>query len=126
MQFGTVHCAKSKLNVFEIFTKRGISYLAEKGSFKILFCVSDFCLPIGSSMSQSVRISHISLFSVFLGKARLLRWDVAPLLDDGLLDLPGVGPGPGADLLGHVHALLGGLQLGNELGHMLASPLGLK
>merc|ERR1719435_808237 len=57
-----------------------------------------------------------------LGKARLLGGDVAPLLDDGLLDLPGVGPGPGADLLGHVHTLLGGLQLG----HQLAGPLGLK
>ena len=61
-----------------------------------------------------------------LGKARLLGGDVAPLLDDGLLDLPGAGPGPGANLLGHIHALLGGLQLGNQLGHMLASPLGLK
>merc|ERR1719435_250583 len=61
-----------------------------------------------------------------LGKARLLRGDVAPLLDDGLLDLPGVGPGPGADLLGHVHTLLSGLQLGHQLGHVLAGPLGLK
>merc|ERR1719495_2278238 len=62
----------------------------------------------------------------FLGKSGLLCGDVAPLLDDGLLDLPGVGPGPGADLLGHVDALLGGLQLGHQLGHVLASPLGLE
>merc|ERR1719397_1259310 len=75
---------------------------------------------------SSLGISNLVHHSFDLSKARLLRWNIAPLLDDGLLDLPGVGPGPGAHLLGHVHALLGGLQLGNELGHMLASPLGLK
>merc|ERR1719397_1311600 len=75
---------------------------------------------------SSLGISNLVQHSFDLGKARLLSGNVAPLLDDGLLDLPGVGPGPGADLLGHVHALLGGLQLGNQLGHMLASPLGLK
>merc|ERR1719397_593007 len=75
---------------------------------------------------SSLGISNLVHHSFDLSKARLLSGDVAPLLDDGLLDLPGVGPGPGADLLGHVHALLGGLQLGNKLGHMLASPLGLK
>merc|ERR1712114_70241 len=77
----------------------------------------------------SFQVPRESLWvSIFVGlsKAGLLRGNVAPLLDDGLLDLPGVGPGPCADLLGHVHALLGGLELGNQLGHMLASPLGLK
>ena len=64
-------------------------------------------------------------FSI-LGKSGLLCGDVAPLLDDGLLDLPGVGPGPGADLLGHVDALLGGLELGHQLGHVLASSLRFK
>merc|ERR1712133_325234 len=68
-----------------------------------------FCIPIS-----------------ILGKSGLLCGDVAPLLDDGLLDLPGVGPGPGADLLGHVDALLGGLELGHQLGHVLASPLRLE
>merc|ERR1719397_1779639 len=75
---------------------------------------------------SSLGISNLVQHSFDLSKARLLSGNVAPLLDDGLLDLPGVGPGPGADLLGHVHALLGGLQLGNKLCHMLASPLGLK
>merc|ERR1719397_855200 len=75
---------------------------------------------------SSLGISNLVQHSFDLSKARLLGGNVAPRLDDGLLDLPGVGPGPGADLLGHVHALLGGLQLGNQLGHMLASPLGLK
>merc|ERR1719397_845380 len=75
---------------------------------------------------SSLGISNLVHHSFDLSKARLLSGNVAPLLDDGLLDLPGVSPGPGADLLGHVHALLGGLQLGNQLGHVLASPLGLK
>merc|ERR1719397_52329 len=75
---------------------------------------------------SSLGISNLVHHSFDLSEAGLLSGNVAPLLDDGLLDLPGVGPGPGADLLGHVHALLGGLQLGNKLGHMLASPLGLK
>merc|ERR1711863_187465 len=57
-----------------------------------------------------------------LGQTRLLGWDVAPFLDDGLLDLPWVGSGPGADLLGNIHTLLSGYQLG----HVLAGPLGLQ
>ena len=61
-----------------------------------------------------------------LGKTGLLRGDVAPLLDDRLLDLPGVGPGPGADLLGDVNALLGGLKLGHQFCDVLAGPLGLQ
>ena len=61
-----------------------------------------------------------------LGKARLGRGHVAPLLDDGLLDLPGVLPGPGADLLGDVHTLLGRLEQGHKLGDVLALALGLK
>merc|ERR1712003_474394 len=61
-----------------------------------------------------------------LGEARLLRGHVAPLLDDGLLDGSGVGPGPGADLLGDINTLLGGGELGHQLGHVLAGPLGLE
>merc|ERR1719278_1406333 len=63
---------------------------------------------------------------VNLGKARFLSGDIAPFLDDGLLDLPWVGPGSGADLLGDINALLGGLELGHQLGHVLAGPLGLQ
>merc|ERR1711863_9910 len=61
-----------------------------------------------------------------LGQAGLLRRDVAPFLHDGLLHLPGVGPGPGADLLGNIHALLSGGQLGDQLGDVLTGTLGLQ
>ena len=70
---------------------------------------------------RSLDISEVSL-----GKTRFLCGHIAPLLDNGLLDLPGVGPGPGAHLLGHVHTLLGGLQLGHQLGHVVAGALGLQ
>ena len=68
------------------------------------------------------------LFSLLshLSQAGLLGGDVAPLLDDGLLDLPGVGTGPGADLLGDVNALLLGLEEGHQLGDVLARSLGLQ
>ena len=68
------------------------------------------------------------LFSLLshLSQAGLLGGDVAPLLDDGLLDLPGVGAGPGADLLGDVNALLLGLEEGHQLGDVLARSLGLQ
>merc|ERR1719384_1146959 len=61
-----------------------------------------------------------------LGKARLLRGHVAPLLDNRLLDGSGVGSGPGADLLGDIDTLLSGGELGHQLGHVLAGPLGLE
>jgi len=71
-------------------------------------------------------VVSVSSFWEGLGKARLLRWDVAPFLNNGLLDLPGVSSGPGADLLGDINALLGGGELRNQLGHVLAGTLGLK
>jgi len=55
-----------------------------------------------------------------LSKARFRSWHVAPLLDNGLLDLPWVGARPGADFLGDVNALLSWLEQGNQFGHMLA------
>merc|ERR1712098_585073 len=61
-----------------------------------------------------------------LCKARFLSRNVAPLLDHRFLDLPGVGPGPGAHLLGYIHTLLGGLQLGHQLGDVLTGSLGLQ
>ena len=61
-----------------------------------------------------------------LGEARLLRGHVAPLLDDGLLDGSGVGSGPGAHLLGDIDTLLSGGELGHQLGHVVAGPLGLQ
>merc|ERR1719458_2429433 len=61
-----------------------------------------------------------------LGQAGFFSGNVAPFLHHWLLDLPGVAPRPGADLLGDINALLGGLELGNQLGHMLAGSLGLQ
>ena len=61
-----------------------------------------------------------------LGKARLGGGDVAPLLDNWLLDLPWVGAGPGADLLGDVNALLSRLEERHQFGDVLALLLGLK
>jgi len=63
---------------------------------------------------------------VRLGKARFGSWDIAPLLDDWLLDLSWVSAGPGADLLGDVNALLSGLEKRHQLGDMLALLLGLQ
>ena len=62
----------------------------------------------------------------YLGKAGLGSWHITPLLDNRLLDLPGVGAGPGADLLGDVHTLLSRLEEGHKLGDVLALLLGLK
>jgi len=61
-----------------------------------------------------------------LGQTRLGSRDITPLLDHWLLDLPGVGARPGADLLGDVDALLSGLEEGHQLGDVLALLLGLQ
>ena len=50
-------------------------------------------------------------------------WVIAPVLDEGDLDLLGVDLGHGTDLLGHLDTLLGWLQLGDELGDLLAHTL---
>merc|ERR1712240_316781 len=64
----------------------------------------------------------IKFFRLRLGEPSLLTRNIAPFLDNGLLDLPGVGPGPGAHLFGHVHALLVGGILDNSL-HFLETLL---
>ena len=46
----------------------------------------------------------------------------SPFLDDGSLDCPGVGLGPGAHLLGHLGALLVSLELRHELGDVATVP----
>merc|ERR1712212_297518 len=66
------------------------------------------------------------MYLLCLGQARLLSGDIAPFLDDRFLDLSGVGLGPGAYLLGHIHTLLSGLKLGHQLCYMGACPLGLQ
>ena len=55
-----------------------------------------------------------------LSQARLFSWNIAPLLDHRLLDLPWVGAGSGADLLGDVNTLLSGLEQRHQLGDVLA------
>merc|ERR1719192_1974189 len=79
-----------------------------------------------STEKREQRTVTFQLKHNILGQTRLSGGSVAPLLDHRLLHLPGVGPGPGAHLLGHVHTLLGGGQLGHQLGHVLAGPLGLQ
>ena len=64
--------------------------------------------------------------SCCLGKAGLGSGNVAPLLHNGLLDLPGVPPGPGANLLRDVDTLLSRLEEGHKLGDMPALALGLE
>ena len=83
-------------------------------------------LDWGARASGLAAGSLPGLGSGFLGEAGLLGGHVAPLLDHGLLDPPGVPPGPAADLLGDVDALLAGLEEGDELGDVLARPLGLE
>merc|ERR1712002_801215 len=63
---------------------------------------------------------------LFLGQARLLRRHIAPFLDNWLLNLPWVSSRPSAHLLGNIHTLLGGGELGDQLGHVLAGTLGLQ
>jgi len=55
-----------------------------------------------------------------LGQARFGCWNVAPFLDNRLLDLPWVSAGPGAHLLRDVNTLLGRLEQWNQLGDVLA------
>jgi len=61
-----------------------------------------------------------------LGKTRLFRWHVAPFLHHRLLDLPGVGLGTSAHLLGYINTFLSRLQLGYKLGDMSTGSLGLQ
>jgi len=61
-----------------------------------------------------------------LGQARFGCWNVAPFLDNRLLDLPWVSAGPGAHLLRDVNTLLGRLEQWNQLGDVLALLLGLQ
>lgn len=61
-----------------------------------------------------------------LSQTGFLGWNVTPLLDDWLLDLPWVGSGSGADLLGDIDTLLLGLEEGDQLGDVLARSLGLQ
>merc|ERR1719250_575922 len=74
--------------------------------------------------------NHFVKFSpsgrIRLCQSRFIRWHIAPLLDHWLLHLPWVCLGPGADLFGNINTLLSRLQLGYQLGDMLAGSLGLQ
>ena len=66
-------------------------------------------LVVGTAVETTARV-----------KAGFLRRHVAPPLHHGLGHLARVGEGAGAHLLGHVGAGLGGLELGHQLGDVLA------
>ena len=61
-----------------------------------------------------------------LSQTGFLTWDIAPFLDNGLLDRSWVGSGSGADLLGNINTLFCGLQFGNQFGDVLAGSLWLQ
>jgi hypothetical protein len=63
---------------------------------------------------------------VCLSQARFFGRNITPFLDNWLLDLPGVGSGPGADLLGDINAFFLGFKLGHQFGDVLAGTLGLQ
>jgi len=69
---------------------------------------------------------NVCLMYVCLSQTGLLRRYIAPFLDHWLLDLPGVGSGPGADLLGDINAFFLGFKLGHQFGDVLAGTLGLQ
>ena len=96
--------------------------------FGILICLS-LCLgSLWALLSYVVEFEFwfSDLWTFYLGKARFLWWNVAPFLDNWLLDLPWVCSWPGADLLGDINTFLLGFKFGHQFGHVLAGTLGLK
>merc|ERR1711913_117403 len=91
---------------------------------RIFICVPDMSCE---SYSKYCISTFLSFHESDLSQTRGSRRGVAPFFDDGLLDWLGLGnSGPGADLLGNIHALLSGGQLGHQLGDVLTGPLGLQ
>jgi len=78
------------------------------------------------SLIKAVVCYSLNPFDFHLSKAGLLRWNVAPFLDNWLLDLPWVCSGSGTDLLGYINTLLLRLKFWYKFGYMLASTLGFK
>jgi len=68
---------------------------------------------MNTSNIELTEVCMIADVSNSLGKTRLSSWDITPLLDNWLLDLPWVGAGPGAHLLGDVNAFLSRLKQGH-------------
>jgi len=69
---------------------------------------------------------NVCLMYVCLSQTRFFRRNITPFLDNRLLDLPWVGSGPGADLLGDINTLLHRLKFGHQFGDVLAGTLGLQ
>jgi len=63
---------------------------------------------------------------LYLSKSRFFSGDITPFLDNRLLHLSWVGSGSGTDLLGYINTLFSGTKLGDKLGYMSTSSLGLK
>ena len=59
-----------------------------------------------------------------LSKTRLSSWNIAPLLNHRLLNLPWVGSGTRADFLGDVNTLFGRLKKRYQLSNVFALSLG--
>lgn len=90
----------------------------------------EYIVPWMDTLMLQVVIFRMRSLLIFvlrrsLGKAGLLGGEIAPLLDNGLLHLSGVGSGSCAHLLGYINTLLGGFKLGDQLGHMGTGSLGL-
>ena len=81
---------------------------------------------ISFTKEATFRLVLLILLHSASSKAGFLGWDVAPFLDNRLLDLSGVGSGSCTDFLGDINTLLSWGQLGNQLGDVLASSLGLQ
>uniref|UniRef100_A0A0K2TU07 Uncharacterized protein n=1 Tax=Lepeophtheirus salmonis TaxID=72036 RepID=A0A0K2TU07_LEPSM len=80
-------------------------------------------------MSGSMKLTRDYTNAYFREKklssqARSSRWNVAPFLDNGLLNLSGVLSGTGADLFGYINALFNRFEAGNQFGDLFASLLG--
>lgn len=91
-----------------------------------MYCTSSIVEERSSDGSGGVVIKMKWSRRFLSGKAGSGAGNVTPLLDNGLLDLAGVLPGSGADLLGDVDALLLGVEQRNKLGDVLALSLGLE
>ena len=102
-------------------------FMDQDQSWKVLFviiisctCTAQNCLTIKNILQM------LSKSWSELSQARLLRRNIAPFLDNWLLNLPWVCSWPSTDLLGDVNTLFSRSQLGYKVGHMLAGTLGLK
>jgi len=90
-----------------------------------LHCIKIHCHKMTRPI-VAVNDLNVCLMYVCLSQTRFFRRNITPFLDNWLLDLPGVGSGPGADLLGDINAFFLGFKLGHQFGDVLAGTLGLQ